>query len=317
MILDSKTTWLDGLKASLLSSSRPLFEAADLPSKVGSWVGERSKSKADLKIDVARLESENLILRGKQQKLTALAIENVRLRELLNATSYFEENVLVAEIISVSPDVTSHHVVLNKGSKNGLYIGQAVIDAYGLFGQVIEVGESIARVLLISDARHSVPVQVDRNGLRFTIDGMNDYTQLKLPHVALTTDLVEGDVLSTSGLGQLFPTGYPVARVASITHSEGEHFSMVTVVPFAKLNQSRHVLLLFSERRQQIINIEAALKKVEFAKEQANGLLEEASGDDFRENGSGDKDEKINEEKSEEQGALEPEAALKEGESGQ
>ena len=255
MVSDEKLNWLSSLKSQLFSTTRPLYEAADLPHMVSNWTAQRVKSKDQLGLELAKLESENIILRGKLQKFTALAIENVRLRELLNATSLFEENVLVAEIISVSADINSQHVVLNKGERHGLYVGQAVIDAYGLFGQVIEVGVSVSRVLLISDSRHSVPVQVNRNGLRFIVEGSNDYTQLTLPHIALTTDIVEGDVLSTSGLGQLFPTGYPVAKIQSISYSDGEHFAKVKVVPFARLNQSRHVLLLFSEERQQIVHL--------------------------------------------------------------
>jgi len=252
MVADSKFNWLAPLKSQLLTSTRPLYEAVDLPTMVGEWASLRSKDKNELSIALAKMESENLILRAKLQKMTALTIENVRLRELLNATSLFEENVLVAEIISTSPDVNSHHVVLNKGSKQGVYIGQAVVDAYGLFGQVVEVGESIARVLLISDERHSVPVQVNRNGLRFIVEGMNTFNELRMPHIASTSDVKEGDILSTSGLGQLFPSGYPVAKVSSIKHSDGEPFADVQVRPFAHLNQSRHVLLLFSELRQQI-----------------------------------------------------------------
>lgn len=255
MVFDTKLGWLTSFKSQLFSAIRPLYEAGDLPQMVSTWTAQRVKSKSELGLDIAKLEAENIVLRGKLQKLTALAIENVRLRELLNATSLFEENVVVAEIISVSSDISSQHVVLNKGRKHGAYLGQAVIDAYGLFGQVMEVGASVSRVLLISDARHSVPVQVNRNGLRFIVEGDNNFSQLKLPHIALTTDIKEGDVLSTSGLGQLFPTGYPVAKIQSIIHSPGMPFAQVVVVPFAKLNQSRHVLLLFSEERQQIAHI--------------------------------------------------------------
>ncbi len=288
MISDVKLGWLDPLKAQLLSSMRPLYEAADLPDMVSNWSKQKIKSKSELSLELAKLESENIVLRGKLQKLTAIAIENVRLRELLNATSLFEENVLVAEIISVSSDLNSQHVVLNKGKSHGIYEGQAVIDAYGLFGQVMEVGASVSRVLLISDSRHSVPVQVNRNGLRFIVEGDDDFHHLKLPHIALTTDIVEGDVLSTSGLGQLFPTGYPVAKIETITHSPGSPFAVVNVVPFAKLNQSRHVLLLFSEERQQIAHIkeptvdgeskadeEAALKAADAENESVN-ILESA-----------------------------------------
>lgn len=204
-------------------------------------------SREDLLVENAQLEAENLVLQAKVQKLASLAIENVRLRELLNSTSLLEENVLVAEIIAVSPDPYQHYVMLNKGAADGVYVGQGVVDANGLFGQVMEVTNDASRVILISDARHAVPVQVDRNGVRLIAEGSGDFTELKLPHVALTTDLVPGDVVSTSGLGGVFPKGYPVARITEVGHDPGQAFAIVKARPFAHLSRSSHVLLLFSE----------------------------------------------------------------------
>ena len=247
LIADRYFHLLEPLKSSLLSFSQPLYEAVDIPHAVKQWGFDRLISKDDLLVENAKLESENLILRGKLQKLTALAIENVRLRELLNATSLLEENVLVAEIISVSSDPGAHFVVLNKGSAQGVFVGQAVIDANGLYGQVMIVAENNSQVILISDQRHAVPVQVGRNGLRLVVEGNNDFSSLNIPHVAVTTDIVEGDLLSTSGLGGLFPTGYPVAKVVSIAHDKGSAFAVVKATPFAHLDRSRYVLLLFDK----------------------------------------------------------------------
>lgn len=247
LIADRYFRLLDPLKSSLLGLYEPLYETVDIPHRAKSWGGDRLVSKDDLLVDNAKLESENQILRGKLQKLTALAIENVRLRELLNATSLLDENVLVAEIISVSTEPHKHYAILNKGSRQNVYVGQAVIDANGLFGQVVTVAEDVSRVILISDQRHSVPVQVNRNGLRLVTEGTNDFSSLLVPHVAITTDLAEGDVLSTSGLGGLFPTGYPVAKITSIEYSEGDPFAKVLAKPFAHLDRSRYVLLLFDE----------------------------------------------------------------------
>src|SRR5699024_569966 len=123
--------------------------------------------------------------------------------------------------------------MLNKGSEVGVYEGQAVIDDPGLVGQVVAVSAYFSRVLVITDAAHAVPVQVNRNGVRAIAEGGGRLDQLTLSHVAATTDIVEGDLLTTSGLGGLFPPGYPVAVVTAVTEDPGDPFLLVTAQPLA------------------------------------------------------------------------------------
>lgn len=248
-MLNYYTETLKPLNKLLLDISAPIYSFANLPKTAENWAQGRAKSRDDLLVENAKLASENLVLQGKLQKFTALAIENVRLRELLNASALLEQQVLVAEVVSVSPDPKVHEVVINKGLGNDVYVGQAVIDASGLLGQVIAVSDKFARVLLISDNRHGVPVQINRNGLRLVAEGNNDYERLTLPYVALTTDVKTGDILSSSGLGGVFPAGYPVAKVVEVTQHQGEAFASVYAKPFAKLRRARYVLLLFSKPR--------------------------------------------------------------------
>lgn len=248
LLLDYHTNLLAPARAWLLGMSRPLYSLTDIPRQLLGWGDEHLISRNELQLENARLRTENLVLHAKAQKLNALTIENIRLRELLNSTHTTEENAVVAEIIAVSPDPFSHYVVLNKGSNDGVYPGQAVVDAGGLFGQVIEVAGANCKVMLISDARHAVPVQVDRNGVRLIAEGTGDYVRLQLPFVTATTDVVPGDVLSTSGLGGVFPASYPVARVLDVRHDPGQAFAEVLAEPFAQLSRTRHVLLLFNRQ---------------------------------------------------------------------
>lgn len=244
LVLDVRYQALDKLRSALLSVTRPVHELVHLPGWLFDSGRQRVKSRDDLTLENARLEAENLVLRAKVQKLNALTIENIRLRELLNSTRLVEEDATVAEIIAVSPDPFNHFVVLNRGSDDGAFVGQAVIDANGLMGQVVDLSPSVSRVMLISDARHAVPVRIDRNGVRLVVEGQGDFQRLQLPFVAGTTDIVEGDVLSTSGLGGVFPANYPVARVVSVTEKTGQSFIEVLAEPFAQLRRARHVLLL-------------------------------------------------------------------------
>ncbi len=195
--------------------------------------------------------TELLILKGKLQKMAGMAAENVRLRELLNSSTVLDSSVLVAELISISPDPRSHQIVLNKGSRDGVYLGQAVLDSEGLMGQIIDVGPNISRALLISDSSHALPVQINRNGVRSVAAGTGLLHELELRHVAATTDIKVGDLLVSSGLGRRFPVGYPVADVTEVVLDPGQPFAIVKAMPRAQLNRSRHVLLVFTETDRQ------------------------------------------------------------------
>ena len=118
-------------------------------------------------------------------------------------------------------------------------------------GQVIEVSAVTSRVLLITDATHSIPVQVNRNGVRAIAEGSGSLASLEIHHVAATTDIREGDLLVSSGLGGRFPVGYPVASVVAVDRDPGQAFARISARPRAALDRSRHVLLVFTGNRPQ------------------------------------------------------------------
>jgi rod shape-determining protein MreC len=175
--------------------------------------------------------------------------QNVRLRELLNSSALVDDQVLVGELIGVDPNPFTQRLLIDKGEKDGVFIGQPVLDARGLMGQVVEVMPYSSRVLLLTDATHSIPVQVNRNGLRAIASGTGNPERLELRHVADTADIKEGDLLVSSGLGQRFPAGYPVATVREVNHDSGQPFAVIRAEPTAALNRSRYVLLVFTDKR--------------------------------------------------------------------
>ena len=171
------------------------------------------------------------------------------MRDLLGSAAKLQDNVLVAELIGVDPDPERYEIIIDKGSQSGVFVGQAVLDAQGLMGQVIATSLYTSRALLISDESHSVPVQVNRNNLRLIAQGTGITGQLELIHVPDTADIKEGDLLVSSGLGSRFPVGYPVGVVSKVEHDPGEPFAVVRAIPSASLVKSRHVLLVFTEAR--------------------------------------------------------------------
>lgn len=235
------------MRAQLAVVSQPFYWLADAPARLGEWGSEAALSRDELQSQNHSLQSELLIHKRKLQRMAALAAENVRLRQLLNSAELIEDRVLVAELVGVSPDPLSHIVLVDKGSDDGVYVGQPLLDASGLMGQVVEVSAGLSRVLLITDNSHALPVQVNRNGVRAIAEGVGDLYSLKLRHMANTVDIREGDLLVSSGLGGRFPVGYPVAVVEKIVRDPGQAFAEVLARPEAKMDRSRHVLLVFGD----------------------------------------------------------------------
>jgi rod shape-determining protein MreC len=246
LLADLRFGSLQGLRSLLDVVAAPVYWVADLPSRLADWNQAHMVSRSTLLEENERLRQDKLILQGRAQRMASLQAENVRLRALLNSSAMLRDDVLVAELIGVSPDPVRHQLVLNKGADSGVFVGQPLIDADGLLGQVVQVSPLSSRVLLITDATHSIPVQVNRNGVRAIAEGTGRLSTLEIHHVSSTTDIEEGDLLVTSGLGGRFPVGYPVAVVSRIERDPGEAFARVTATPSAALERSRHVLLVFT-----------------------------------------------------------------------
>ncbi|WP_407046237.1 rod shape-determining protein MreC [Halopseudomonas formosensis] len=246
MVVDARFEALKPLRSHLGMLLTPLYYVADLPVRAWDTLYLQLTSRADLIAENERLRAEALLAKRKLQKLAALTEQNVRLRELLNSSELLDEKVLVAELIGIDPNAFSQRILIDKGERDGVFLGQPVLDATGLMGQVVEVMPFTSRVLLITDVSHSLPVQVNRNGLRAIASGTGSSEWLELRHVSDTADIRVDDIIVSSGLGQRFPAGYPVGRVTYVNRDSSQPFAEVRVEPTAQLNRSRYLLLVFS-----------------------------------------------------------------------
>ncbi len=249
MVVDARFNLLKPARSQASLVLMDAYWITDLPGRLWEGVASQFGSRTELVADNEKLKTENLLLQGRLQKLAALTEQNVRLRELLNSSALVNEKVEVAELIGMDPNPFTHRIIINKGERDGVVLGQPVLDARGLMGQVVELMPYTSRVLLLTDTTHSIPVQVNRNGLRAIASGTGNPERLELRHVADTADIKEGDLLVSSGLGQRFPAGYPVATVKEVIHDSGQPFAIVRAVPTAALNRSRYLLLVFSDSR--------------------------------------------------------------------
>ena len=222
----------------------PIQLVVNTPQKIIAWSSEHLASRENLVAENQTLQQELLVLRSRLQKLNALRAENVRLRELLDASQRVDEKIIMAEVIGFDQNAYSHKVLIDKGFSTGAYVGQAVLDATGVLGQVVETSAYNSRVLLIADASHFVPVQLSRTGLRSILRGVGDLKRMVLMSVPHSADIKKGDILTTSGLDKRFPSDYPVGVVRSVRHVSGTPYADIEVVPLAQLGRSRHIMLV-------------------------------------------------------------------------
>lgn len=248
MFVDHHQQHLKGLRKAIATFVTPIVFLADLPGDLFAWGGENLMSRSYLRQENARLKDEALILKAQLQKYIALQAENARLRNLMGTENKQVERRMVAEIIRLDSDPFSLKFMINKGTLHDVFVGQTVIDAYGIIGQVVEVSLATSRVLMITDATHAIPVSVNRNGVRSIAVGTGQINTLVLQFVPDTTDIKVGDILLSSGLGLRFPDGYPVATVSSVKHDPGEAFARIFATPTARLEQSSPVLLVWSDK---------------------------------------------------------------------
>ena len=222
----------------------PLQWLVDMPARLADNVSDVVVSRSSLVAENNRLRTEALVLEQRVLQNAALTAENRRLRALLNARSRIESEVRLAELVGVNPNPFRHEILTNLGSEDGITTGQPALDAGGVMGQVISVAPLISRVMLITDSRAAVPVETVRTGFRSVLLGNGNPESLELDFVPATTDIRVGDLLVTSGLGGRFPEGYPIAEVSEVTRDPGRPFLVIRAVPTARLDKSRHLLLL-------------------------------------------------------------------------
>ena len=247
LVVDHRNNHLDAVRKAIGATVYPLRILVDAPVSAWQWLNQATTSRHDLQFENERLKAERLLTQARLQRYSALEAENARLRAMLEARQNVPDRARVAEIMSVSANPFRHSLVIDKGSNDGVFAGQAIVDADGVVGQVIEAGVLSSQCLLISDPGHDLPVEVNRNGLRTIARGTGEYDRLDLPFLPNNADIEPGDLLVTSGLGGAFPAGYPVAVVDTVTRIPEEPFAAVSAKPSAALNQVREIMLIWGE----------------------------------------------------------------------
>jgi rod shape-determining protein MreC len=248
MVLDHRSGYLDVARLWMGAAANPLYVVVDAPFKAWDWLTDSFSDRNRLRTENARLSED---LRGARVKLLqfeSLYEENRRLRAIREASEGIAARTLIAEIVHVDVDPFRHRVRINKGVDDGVFMGQPLLDAFGIVGQVAQVDKYTSLAILISDAEHAIPVQINRNGIRSIAVGTGDLSRLNLPFMTVESDVKVGDLLVSSGLDGVFPAGYPVASVSKVERDPADTFALVEARPLAQLDRDREVLLLWFDR---------------------------------------------------------------------
>ena len=240
--------WLLPVRSVLATAVVPVQYVAESPYRVTGFLVEFFSTRDRLMRRNAALERELLLMRAETARTDAVSAENDRLREMFDSRARLPDDVLIAELIEVIPGATRREIVVDKGGSHGVKVGQAVIDSTGVFGQVVETTPVTSRVLLVTDPSHAIPVRVIRSKVFAIASGGGRGPNL-LDDASVTTDIVVGDALVSSGLGRRFPRDYPVGVVTRVVKDPTLPYAQVVWEPSAALTRSRLVLVVLGERQ--------------------------------------------------------------------
>jgi rod shape-determining protein MreC len=254
MLADSRLDAFSSVRYYLNSAVAPIQFLANTPRKMFDGIYERFSTKQSLLNENRALKRELLLVNSDVSLLSQYHEENQRLRKLLGSSFVRDEKKVITEVMAVDSSSYHHQVVIDKGYIDGVYEGQPVINEKGIVGQVNFVAAHNARVLLLTDANAAIPVQVIRNDIRVIAAGSGDTSKIHLQHIPSNTDIIEGDMLVTSGLGGVYPEGYPVAYIADVTKDKQQQFATITASPAVDFDRLRYLLLVWpnQDRSDQV-----------------------------------------------------------------
>jgi rod shape-determining protein MreC len=247
MLIDHRTQQLEKLRNILQTVVYPIMFVSTIPRDLIQGLTGSMERSENLQSDNESLRQENLLLRSRLEKLHSLEADNRRLKRLLGQSEQIAERVLLAELVEVSLEPYTQKISLNKGSRDGVYVGQPVINGDGVIGQVVHTSQFQSTVTLLTDPSSAVPVMVMRNGLRGVLFGTGVRNRLAMPYLTADADILIGDLLISSGMGGRFPTGYPVATVTDVKQQPSDEFLTINTLPVTQLDHGREVLLIWPE----------------------------------------------------------------------
>lgn len=245
MLFDARSKSFHSFRSSLSVVTQPLQSIVSYPIKFMHTAATALLLQEKTIHENAQLRSREILLRSQLQKLLELERENKQLRQLLSSASRMNDKVKVAQLVAVDLNPNLQQLIVNQGTQAGVFPGQPVLDASGVMGQIVDVGHWASKLLLLTDVRSAIPVKDARSGVRGVAVGEGERYQLSLIHVLKASDVKQGDVFVTSGLGLHYPVGYPVGTVTQLKRNTNNEFASIELAPVSHFDRTQSVLLVW------------------------------------------------------------------------
>ena len=243
MIADKNHQLAQPIRNTLSLAVIPLIKVIEWPQELYQVTQVALSRQANLIAENTELKERLIDAQLKVQQNVSLLTENQRLRNMLNATQVSPLTTSVAFVSNINQFQKQQHIIIDQGSTQGLFVGQAVLNLEGVIGQVDVLGQQFAHVILITDPSHALPVEVLRTGLRTIAYGQGE--QISLTEIPTSADIQVGDVVVTSGFGNRFPRGLKVAEIVSTAVSADRTFQTAVAKPFAQNQRLTEVFLVW------------------------------------------------------------------------
>ena len=246
MVADARFKLMQPLRAGVAAALFPVQWAALGPVKLvqggGSYVESLAKAQAAADAAERKLAAQS----ARAGLVEQLTLENRRLRDLLALRAQLGTSSVAAEVMYDAADPYTRKVVIGKGMTEGVVAGSPVLDEAGVLGQVTRVYPTLSEVTLLIDRDQAIPVLNTRTGARSVAYGEPSASggQLELRFMAGNSDIKEGDVLATSGVDGVYPSGLLVAKIDRIERRADSAFARVYCLPMANMVSARHVVVL-------------------------------------------------------------------------
>jgi len=247
MYQDTQDGYSKTLRTYLSVFAYPITYVANLPKNTFQGLSLRLSERALIINENKKLKEENILLKSQLQEVYKLDAENKRLYELLGSYPDRQRNFLFADIIATSPSPDKRQITINKGSIDGVNIGDAIADPYGIIGHVIRDQVFSSEILLIADLEHAIPIEITSTGERAIAYGTGDMNRLEIRSLPPNSKAKKGNAVITSGLGGRYPEGFPVGEISRVERIEGENLLAIELSPFANLEVINEIWVIQTE----------------------------------------------------------------------
>ena len=224
-----------------------------------SWVANEIHYAGSAIWEISTLYEQNKMLRNEVEQLRGINLqanealaENERLRAMVGYQQTAHQfDLVAARVIGRESDTWSRMIVIDRGTASGVQEDMPVVTPQGLVGRVVEAGPNSSKVQLILDPRSSVGTIVQRAESRVTgiVQGdMDNPTMPQMVNIPKNADVVEGDVIVTSGFGGIFPKGIIVGLVSSLKNDDGGLLKIGVLESAVDFQKLEDVLVITASR---------------------------------------------------------------------